>query len=84
MAKLLTFSARDFEWNGQCGSSNLNKLGISQFPTNGFYLKSPKTGKVILFLYDTDRNELNEFYDGECAAFFSPSNQILVHIWTGQ
>jgi hypothetical protein len=80
---LPTLSSRDFKWKGKEGSAPATRIKRS-ITTAGFYIKSARTGALMLFLYDNDAMERNEFFDGEAHAFMSPGNGVTVTIWTGK
>jgi hypothetical protein len=80
MAKLPTFSSRNFQWTGDRGTSWCSDLGIETFPRGGFYIKSERTGQTRLFLPDAATNEAHEFFDGERSAYFVPGGNLKVQI----
>lgn len=83
MGKLPTFSSNVFSWKNKTGMSSLPRIGLANFPSAGFYIRSEKTGKTQLFLPDTDKMIENEFFDGEASAYFAPSKGVEVRLWAG-
>lgn len=81
MAKLATFSSNSFDWKNGGGCTTVGQLGIDRFPKDGFYIKSERSGRTILFIYDSATMEANEFFDGEACAFISSDNKIRMRIW---
>lgn len=83
--KLPVLSTNDFSWDKETKTFiadftnitefvRLQTLNIRYSPTEGFYLKSAKTGIQMLCLYDEAEAMQNEFWDGERWEFFSPSS----------
>lgn len=82
MAKLPTLHSKEFDWKGRQGYSSAKQISRS-ITGAGFYIKSDRTGVMMLFLYDNETMEANEFFDGEAVAFMSPGNDLKVTIWKG-
>lgn len=80
MAKFPTFNGSKFSWKTGKGLTNLADLGLTSFPTKGFYVRSPKTGRVHLFLPNSQSMVANEFYDGEAYDFFVPGGNVEIQI----
>ncbi len=83
MGKLPTFSSNMFSWKNRTGSSSLPSIGLANFPSEGFYIRSEKTGKSQLFLPDTEKMIENEFFDGEASAYFAPGQGVEIRLWVG-
>lgn len=81
MAELPTFSSGKFTWHKGKGTASLSDLGLFAFPADGFYIRSIKTGKRMLFVPDTETMVANEFFDGEASAYHIPGRDIEAHIW---
>lgn len=81
MANIPTFNGSLFSWKGNNGSSFLTDLSVPDFPTQGFYIRSQRTGETRLFFPNTEKMEKNEFYDGEAYDFFCPGEGLEVQIW---
>jgi hypothetical protein len=80
MAKLPTFSSRDFDWRASKGTATLSRIALPSFPQS-FFIKSWRTGEVMLFLPDAATMEANEFFDGEAAAYFTPGGNVQVLVY---
>ena len=80
MAKIPTFDSSAFTWTKRVGRTTLSAIGQAGFPAS-FYIRSARTGEVRLFLSDAETNEVNEFFDGEASAYFSPAGDARVQIW---
>lgn len=64
-----TFNGQDFTWKGNKGSTTLERLGLTEFPRDGFKILSNRSGEIRLFSPDADKMEEMEFYDGEAHAY---------------
>lgn len=81
MPKLPVYSSKEFDWARNNGTTSVERLGITQFPKNGFYIESANTKQQRLFMYDAEVMEANEFFDGEASAYFCPGGGFTVKIW---
>jgi len=80
---LPVFSGDDFKWKKGRGHSTLSRLSVHghSFPRS-FYIRSPKSGKTMLFETDNTTMEANEFFDGEATAYHDAAGLgIKVQIW---
>ncbi len=75
-----TFSSASFAWTQKSGRTTVAQVRVTAFP-HSFYIKSARTGQVMLFLPDNETQEANEFFDGEAQAYFSPGANVRVQIW---
>jgi hypothetical protein len=78
---LPTFSSSKFGWTGKSATSYKSELGIKEFPRQGFFIKSERSGETRMFLPDNANMEANEFYDGEAYAYFVPGGNLTAKIW---
>lgn len=75
-----THSSDLFDWRNGRGSTTMQALEISNFPKDGFYVRSTRTGRTVKFTYDAEVMEANEWFDGERAAYRSPEGtQIFIN-----
>lgn len=75
-----TFSTKDFTWKGNRGTTHLSVLELTEFPRDGFYILSHRSGETRFFTPDQETMEANEFFDGEASAYICKG--LKVQIWT--
>lgn len=73
-----TFTSSKFKWKAKKATAFLPDLNILGYPTFGFYIKSEKTGRTMLFL---PNNTTAENLDGEAYDYFSPGQEVTVRIY---
>jgi hypothetical protein len=55
-------------------------LELTEFPRDGFYILSHRSGEIRFFSPDQETMEANEFFDGEASAYICKG--LKVQIWT--
>lgn len=74
------FSSDLFDWVKGSGCTTVGRLGLRDFPREGFRVRSARTNETRLFRADNERMVTNEFYDGEGYDFIS-GDSVRIHIW---